>query len=145
MKKTELAYIAGLFDGEGCIHISRIKSSKHTHGLRHQLTVDMCMANPFLPELFQFHFGGQYGTKKVPDDHKSQWRWRTSSHIASEFLKTILPYLKIKRDEALLAVEFQERIELHGRGSSRPVTDGEFAVREAQYILLRNLKDKSKV
>ena len=141
MKKLDLAYIAGLFDGEGCIRITRSKSKTYRTRIAHRIECQLSMANAFLPKLFQFHFGGNYGGKKVKEGNQSQWYWMVTSFTAAEFLKAILPYLKIKREEAKLALDFQKRIP--PRGTHKLTTDDDFVLREADFILMKSLKRKA--
>lgn len=62
------------------------------------------------------------------------WHWILGARKASEFLKLILPYLKLKRPEAELAIKFQSVKKM------RPIkTDEEMAVEEAQRIMLQNM------
>jgi len=55
---------------------------------------------------------------------------------AAEFLKLILPYLQLKRPQAEIAIKFQAGV---GK-STRILTDEQLAVREAQKILLQEMK-----
>ena len=140
MEKIDLAYIAGLFDGEGCIRIDRAKSKTSKTRIIHRVSCQLSMANAFIPKLFQFYFGGTYGGKKVKKGYKPQWYWVVTSFTAEAFLKVILPYLKLKREEAKLALDFQKRIP--PLGTHKIVTDDEFVLREANFILMKSLKKR---
>lgn len=41
MKRTDLAYIAGVFDGEGCIHISKQAGKAYRYGYIFRLIVTL--------------------------------------------------------------------------------------------------------
>jgi hypothetical protein len=132
MKKTDLAYIAGIIDGEGCIYIERGKK-----GRGFQLSVSVGSSDKCLCELLKFSFGGcvyQMKSKTLP-----MWKWEIRTRQAGQFLESILPYLRLKQPQAEIAIKFQKA--RHTVNWQRK-TDEEKAVEEAQYILLRNLKQK---
>ncbi len=136
MKKTDLAYVAGLFDGEGCIQI--IKTNGKGRGL-YNLRCSLEMTNEGLPRLLQVCFGGGCRRRNLPSPRQNQWEWTTLSRMAYSFLKAIYPYLRLKKSEADVAIEFQEAMHT----SPKRLTEKELAIREAQRILLSDLKKKS--
>lgn len=142
MKKTDIAYLAGLFDGEGCICIGKEKARGERPHPSYHLECSVSMCNEYLPNLYRFSFGGSvFFYKDRHPNHQPAWQWHISARKASGFLNTILPYLTIKKGEAELAIKFQSA----KRYSGRPKTEGEFALEEAQKILLASFKKKSGV
>ena len=96
------AYIAGLFDGEGCVNINIRRGGKKA-----ELTVAITNLHVGVLKYVQSHFGGRLsnvGNKKATPD------WRCESNKAVSFLKVILPYLIIKKEQAKKD-DYQERIE----------------------------------
>ncbi len=135
MKKTELAYMAGIFDGEGCVQIVKRTDRNGQHSLR----VSLEMANEYIPSLLKFHFGGSVHKRDLQSrGWQTQWHWVAVSNRAKLFIEAILPYLKLKRNEAELGLKFQSS--MHTVGGR--LTDGEVAVREAQRILMSKMKIK---
>lgn len=134
MRKTDIAYMAGFFDGEGCITLYK------TRGI-YSLHVDICQCNEHIIKWFQFCFGGTIHTR-YENHHKfkKQWRWHTSGGNAMGFLKTIIPYLVLKKAEAELAIKFQSR---RANKIKFRRSDEEKALDEAARILMHNLKDKT--
>lgn len=104
LSPTELAYFAGLFDGEGCV---RIHGSRTTgYGIETSVTITYA---PVL-EKARDNFGGSIAVVRMRVDHwKQQYSWAIGSKNAYEFLKSILPYLDEKRPQAALAIEYYER------------------------------------
>lgn len=104
--KYHLSYAAGLFDGEGCIHIAKRFTRKGR--LRYNLLFNM--ANNKSPSVLEFMkklFGGsniQTVFKKKGNPH---WIWFISGYKAEEMLLKLKPYLMIKKEECKLALEFQ--------------------------------------
>lgn len=150
MKRIDLAYMAGLFDGEGSIFIAKeihpINRRKTPY--RFVLQVTLTMANPYLPKMFQFIFGGSFIQAKEADKQRqATWRWVIKSRKAKDFLIVIKPYLRLKLNEAELAIAFQNakvKGAVKGHKGVCQKTDEELALEEAQSLLLHNLKVKSK-
>lgn len=145
MKKTDLAYLAGLFDGEGCIHIARNKRPDCPKGVQYQLVAKVSMASEYLCHLYQMSFGGRvHRDKKYKDYHKQMWTWVVASREAQSFLSTISPYLIEKKAQAILGLKFQATKAptkaAKGRRGFLPQSDEIKAVEEAQFLLMKNLK-----
>lgn len=115
----QIAYAAGLLDGEGCIHISRHPTRS---GERYGLTVmiQMTVSEPLM--FMQDLFGGVLRPAKKPTN-KQQWYWGLCSKEAVPLLEQVLPYLKIKYIEAAIALLFQETFkqDYPKSGNSHPV------------------------
>jgi len=155
MKEIEIAYMAGVFDGEGSIIIGKSKQSTNRIGIGYQLLLSLGMADKSIPDLFCSTFGGfvfdipAHRTEFVKNALKTQWIWRINSKKAMQCLEILIPYLRVKKDEARLAITFQTAKSIHGgikgiRGHP-PKTDEAWAIEENQYILMRSLKNKSEV
>ena len=98
-RKTDLAYLAGIVDGEGCI--SRLKRRRPR-----RWTVTVGSTSPELI-LWLAEFGGTVHELKMnPLGKKQGWQWNVVSWRDVRYLLVaILPYMKIKREAALNAVE----------------------------------------
>jgi len=145
MKKTDIAYIAGLFDGEGCIRINKNSANRNYY----TLNVSVKMAWEWMPKYLHLAFGGsihKYKMDKYYPNAKDQWCWNIRGKEATEFLKAILGYLRVKRAEAELAIVFQSkklaRSDYWGiahKGKTMR-TEEQIVLEEAQYILMKGLK-----
>ncbi|MHA1627255.1 MAG: LAGLIDADG family homing endonuclease [Candidatus Asgardarchaeia archaeon] len=105
MSDTGVAYIAGFFDGEGSIFISKSKK-------QYFLTVSISNTNLHVLEEVQKIIGGNIS--KSPDNRENSselFKLRLYCNEAKKFLEKILPYLKIKKEQAKLAIEFQSKME----------------------------------
>ena len=116
MKRIDLAYAAGIIDGEGYIGIG-----VH-HRPHHRLSVTVGMTDSLVPTWLWITFGGslnEYQRHHV--GWRSIWVWRICDRQAGEFLPQILPYLKVKREHAKLAIQFQKLKAPQGKyGKYRP-------------------------
>ena len=144
MKKLDLAYMAGLFDGEGSISIGKhLKIGRWNP--TYSLKVTMAMANPYIPHLFQMAIGGVVKGYERKGKRLPTWYWYLESKKAIPFLEAIMPYLRLKQDEARLAQEFQALKRTIRPYKGRSYTPQEVAVFEAQKILMSKLHDKTEV
>ena len=106
---TELAYLAGLFDGEGCVSILKVSKQAGFKSFRYRLRIQITNTNKhlmnWLNERFNFHIATHVPLKK---NWKMCWVALKHDRKARNMLVEMLPYLKVKKDEALLAIEFQK-------------------------------------
>lgn len=132
MKKTGLAYMAGIIDGEGCIHITR----KNSKGKALILSVAVGMSSPRIPYILQAHFGGVVIIRPIGQCRNTHlfWTWRVQARKALTFLDAISPYLLEKKQQAEIGICFQK----NRKGQGVRVSEGQRAVEEAQRILIMN-------
>jgi len=130
INKEILAYYAGFFDGEGCILINRRNGY-----YRMDIRISNTNKNILL-DYAKLFGGGVYKYKRRINTHKDKWQWCLSTKPSIVFLRAVYPYLRLKKAEALLALEFQQRI----KGSNKPLTVKEKSIREDYYLIMRRLK-----
>lgn len=133
MPELDIRYLAGLFDGEGHITVTRNRA-----GQREYLTVGCGIANQYRPVLEQVkaQFGGNVYQQKPGE--RPVFAWIARSVEMTAFLEAVLPHLQIKRRQAELGIEFQRKM---GARYDR-VTVAEAARREAIRVELRLLNAK---
>lgn len=131
---AQLAYTAGIIDGEGCISI--IKNTTYRHKLcRFYLSVSVGNTNEWLILWLKDAYGGsivQTPPKKV--QHKPVLSWRVSGKLAIEFLELIAPYLQLKKLQAEVAIKFQKR----KKSGFKP----NMVLEEADHILMASLNKR---
>lgn len=140
--KTDLAYAAALIDGEGHIGIVKRLSQNNTYCLRIEV------ANTFkaMPDWLLSKFGGGI-SKKVKgqttgvDNRKDSYVWFCSTRTACSFLKLVLPYLIVKKEQAKIALEFQTTI-LHQTGRRKFLSSGTLAFREDCRLRMKALNKR---
>lgn len=117
LTETEKAYAAGIIDGEGCIGV---------YGSRYpRLVINVCSTSDLLLAQLRSQFGGHISAlKRQKSHHKDRWNWSISSCRAADCIRTIQPYLFIKREEAAIALKFIDAQRSgSGRGSPRSYSD----------------------
>jgi hypothetical protein len=112
--KEKLAYLAGIIDADGCIHIERFldkRRNKSTY--RYVLRLQIGVTKRMLVDWVQENFGGStkiYRIKGRTENRNDVYNWRISSGKAAEVLETILPYLILKQKQALTAIDFRKTL-----------------------------------
>lgn len=95
--ELSLAYIAGLFDGEGCV-------STQSGGY---LSVSISNSHREVLEKLQHDFGGSL-LNRTSNSGGNVWNWKVSTSEGEHFLRSMLPYLVIKFDVATAGIELSE-------------------------------------
>lgn len=136
MKRADLAYVAGIVDGEGCIDITHRTRRGHNYP-DFVLRVQVSNTEIWLLQMLKMGFGGRI--QKYSDRKSNQrpcWKWVIERVHAAEFLKLILPYLHLKKPQAELGIQFQGARGQHATRHS----EERRAVAEAQRIVLQSMK-----
>jgi len=111
LPNEHLAYIAGFFDGEGCVRINKTLSSnkKLRSNPAYSLTCSVSNTNPFVLEYLCDCFGGSvHLLNRGNEKRRPIWEWRIYGNAASSFLCQIVSFLKLKDKEAKIAITFQQ-------------------------------------
>ena len=132
----DIPYAAGLFDAEGCVRIHR---QVFRGSVRYDLRVLIQMTDPRPLIMIADRFGGVFSVMTPPKDprHRQKYCWRMSAREAAGFLEQIAPFLKVKREEVELAIEFQQGVR---RGNQKPLPPAEIARRETLARRIEALK-----
>lgn len=103
--ELELAYTAGILDGEGCIRANKQKSGTAV------IRVHITNTDEILIKWLHQKFGGYVWkeSKAYMENAKIRFVWELSSKKAEEFLKKVKPFLLIKKDRVELALRIQAR------------------------------------
>ncbi len=137
MDTADLAYMAGIMDGEGCIHIGREQHSDRLIPC-YWLEIMIGITDRYICRLFHGNFGGTVrNIGEATETHYAKWMWRISGNKASDMLQLLLPYLRLKHSQAELALKFQSHRKYWGN-KGKP--EEELKLDESEYTLMRNLK-----
>ena len=94
----DIAYIAGLFDGEGSLTYKKYKEKKKsgTYECR-RISMEISMTDKNVIELVhETLMVGTVRPKKVPTGMKPQWRWRCTFRDCLQVCKKLWPYAIVK-------------------------------------------------
>jgi hypothetical protein len=139
--KTDLAYMAGLLDGEGHIGIALRKNLISGHILRIEISnTNKAMIDWILPR-----FDGHGVIRKDrwgEGNRKDSYVWYADNRKAVRLLKMLIPYLVLKKEQAEIAVYFQSSIPAQGRGPR--ITKDVFEFRESLRLKMRILNKRGR-
>lgn len=145
-----IAYLAGLIDGEGCITIYRHKISEcRDDHFAYRIVVQIGMVHKPLVKMLHKEFGGSYGEKKPRDLTRRPYAvWGVRGQRCIDLLHKCLPYLVAKKAEAEFAIKFWEDkfVHPHGgrmKGFSGPDREALKAKREWYRQTLKEMKKYS--
>ena len=109
-------YLAGLFDGEGCVTYKKYLGSKRDsrpnryYCWRIQLEIVMTDKNAI--QWCCDHFGGNLCLKPRKNGYKMQYRWRRGFRDAYKIAKDLLPYAITKKDKLKDIIKHYELLAL---------------------------------
>jgi hypothetical protein len=112
VSETDLAYCAGLFDGEGCIHIGKATAQCKRGRVSpyYGLVASLLMTRYEAIQKFEEIFGGTAKPRNRKPPAKNVWERKIYGENVQDMAKVLLPYLRIKREQALLAIQFREHM-----------------------------------
>jgi len=120
MTLAERGWVAGIIDGEGCIYLHPRHHSASTFHLR--LKVAMTHKVTILA-LRKLTGGGAIQRVRRPGTKwKDSYVWDNSTQVAAAVLRQVLPFLRTKHRQAVLAISFAEdraRVGGGGKGTAQ--------------------------
>jgi LAGLIDADG endonuclease len=143
---TQIAYLAGLIDGEGSIFVQRVKTSNKKaskSGYHYRAGFAISMTNrPIVDWCAKVTGCGKISSpKKCKPNHRPGHRWSVWSREASTLLLLLVPYLRLKKGHAHNLIKFQSRMGWFGvTGNSK----SEIKRREKHRLLSLSLNKRGR-
>jgi hypothetical protein len=134
---SDLAYTAGLLDADGWISITKTRPSGKHANPRYAVYVGIQMGDKKPIEFVAALFERPVYVRKPKATRHKHYLVAWQSKKASDFLVQISPYLKGKKDQAEIAIEFQSTILCR---NTQGLTVQEIQVREEYKNKLSSLK-----
>src|ERR1700690_1309405 len=110
MQAKDNGYLAGIVDGEGCISIyisKRWDKRQNKHVYRPVLEISVYQADKRLIDWLMFHYGGAQYEHTMKNSSRPGFQWTAPRGKAREpFILEMLPHLLLKKEQALLALEY---------------------------------------
>jgi hypothetical protein len=99
------AYVAGFFDGEGCV-MCGLRGGRHIP----HITVSLGSTNLEILQELQSAFGGRINASKSQKAHyKKAWNWQLIRHEEIfAFLELIQPFVRVKKPQVDAAIACKE-------------------------------------
>ena len=101
--QIEWAYLAGYFDGEGCVSMNS----------KLQVYVSITSTDKIVLDYFAHVYGGRVREIYNKKSRRQLYQWMRTGTSAKEVLYTLLPWLKVKRFVAELGLKVI--IQQHGK------------------------------
>jgi LAGLIDADG endonuclease len=142
LQEVDKAWLAGIIDGEGSIHISKVPERRNNRG--YALTPRLTISNSnqlILSNVKRITACGTINrTKETRFWWKDNYVWVANSNAIRKILPQVLPYLVGKRGQASLLLRYLSSVK---KGATTTMYSGN-EMREMQriYAKLRNLNKK---
>lgn len=108
-KESDLAYIAGVIDSDGYIGIVKQSETRRKNLTKNfRPTITITQSQPEAINFIRKYFNGGFGTTKQSKNiYRDLYRWDICNRKDIRiFLEAILPYLKIKKVQAKMVIEY---------------------------------------
>ena len=124
MREHDLAYAAGVIDSDGTIVIAR-RANRAGSSLSWAVKLHVGQVEPEAVELLLELFGGSIQPRRFkPTAAMERGRpvhvWSVGARLAGAALEELIPYLRIKRRQAELALRMRELQEHRTHSPGRP-------------------------
>lgn len=111
MSNLDLAYLAGLFDGEGCISATIRPPQVNRREQQETIHAAISMSNTYQSIVEWAHTVTGLGSVKRyeprSERHRPSWLWIVAANEAELILRRLLPFMRIKHVQASLLIELQ--------------------------------------
>lgn len=145
---TELAWAAGIVDGEGCLHINRHRLQENDRRTNESFRAVLKVTMGHLATIEKLAEIFEIGTIHQHVERNSRIN-RSYSYITQclqtgHVVQMVLPYLITKREEAVLVLDFLSlpNGDIGGSGGNRCQTSEEVEARLRYYWQMRMLKSR---
>ena len=142
---AQMAYLAGILDGEGSFIIGCYAFSKKTGVPHFHTTIQVTSTDKVLIEWLVDNFGGKlstYTARQLSNNFKRiPFRWTIHSDRVKHLCECTLPYLVIKKDQAQIMIDMRNTFEKtrmrKGQQGTQPI---EKEVLDIRYALFHKIK-----
>jgi len=142
--EADIIYCAAFFDGEGCVHIAKENRKRLVVPLYAGYVV-IVQGERQSAVLYKYQKLFGLGTimtqRKAKDNWQSVDRWQLSAKAAEQFLRKILPYLIVKKEQAIIFLEYRETFDIQGgKGGKQQTSKRILDIRENCRLRLKEAK-----
>lgn len=138
VSEAELSWVAGFIDGEGCFSAG---IRKNTYHIGYRIMVGQVCKDPLV--FLKDKFGGSVVLNRAATARTSAcWTWSVSGRNASRLAKQLVPYLKIKKEQALLFVLIHETLRTKGLKGPIPLSQEEVTKRHSLVAQIQGLNGR---
>lgn len=117
----QIAYLAGIVDGEGCFYLGQVKQGKYGNGLQFHSMLKVTSCDESLIIWLENTFGGhrdsRYRWTSKKKFTRPVYNWQATGEMLDYICPTILPYLIIKKPQCEVMMRY--RVTSKNIGSKR--------------------------
>lgn len=144
---AQLAYLAGLIDGEGCFIIGAYAKNPKTGTPHFHTTIQLSSVDECVIDWLVENFGGKksfYTAKQTPkNSRRAVFRWTIWSDHVKHVCQVILPYLVIKKNQAEIMIQMRDTFEKtrmkKGQQGTQPIDKDVLDIRHKLFLKLKSL------
>ena len=119
---TQIAYLAGIIDGEGSIYIGNFSCNPKTGAKYYQTNMEVTNSDKGLLDWLYNTFGGriyEYTEKQTPKNHRcTYYRWIVTGNCLTHLCDLLLPYLICKKRQCEIMIKMRSTYSGKGNGPS---------------------------
>lgn len=141
---ADIAWTAGIIDGEGSIFIMKQGRVDRERTHNFILRVSVQSTDPHMTAELKRMYpeGAEFAIQRDNRPECSDTlKWQLSGRRAANFLNTILPFMRVKHEQAQLGLTFQNTYKKHWRN----MTEEDYLQQENFYYLLKQAKKDLKI
>lgn len=139
----DIAYLAGIVDGEGCFYIGRVKQGKYGNGYQWQCMLKVTSCDEALIMWLENTFGGAKDSRYRWTSKKAFTRpiynWQATGTMLDYLIPLIYPRLIIKKRHCAVMGKYRSTCENIG---SKRLSDHTTELRTTYMTELRNLNSR---
>jgi predicted component of type VI protein secretion system len=143
MIDTEKAWLAGIIDGEGSIFVMKQKRKDRERDTNYILRVSVQSTDSYMAQACRDLAGGPviFEQQDKRPNQSNTLKWELSGKKAAAVLEEVLPFLRVKQEQALLAIEFQKTTKKHWKN----MLDVDYENQANFYLELKAAKQRLKI
>ena len=144
---AQIAYLAGIVDGEGSIYIGNFSCNPKDGTPYYQTNIEVTNTDENLITWLMENIGGRknkYTFKQTPiNSRRPVYRWIASGELLTDLCHLLLPYLVIKKRQCEIMIEmrktFDETRARKGKSCSQPLSEEVLKLRRKYFDEMRSL------
>jgi hypothetical protein len=148
---AQLAYMAGIMDGEGTFYIGNYSGNRLNGDKHYQTIIAIASTDQSLIGWLHNTFGGstrEYTPNQMAKNSRKQvYRWQATSNRLLHICEEIMPYLVIKKRQCEIMIEirrtFHDLHNIKGRQHVQNLPKGVLELRQSLMEELRSLHSRS--
>jgi hypothetical protein len=146
MKSTsvvDLAWLAGIMDGEGSIFIMKQQRTDRERQYNYILRISVQSTDGIMAQecLKISGEGACFDAPTTKENQSNTYKWQVSGKRAKHVLQSLVPFMRVKKEQAQVAIDFQETTKKHWR----QMTVDDYKKQEDSYYKLKQQKIDLKI